>query len=121
MPFQRSERLVDNGYTKRFKTVSTINHIDSLKKYMADVSELKSDIDKIEIPTQNNITNIVAKYNLLSEGGNAVVVETKRPKEDYKLHREPVLGRSAFNRTDYTLNLLLVCRTLKILTLIEQI
>lgn len=108
LPFQRSERLVDNGYTKRFKTVSTINHIDSLKKYMADVSELKSDIDKIEIPTQNNITNIVAKYNLLSEGGNAVVVETKKTKEDSKLYLEPVIGLSDFkntyfNRTDLNL------------------
>ena len=63
MPFNRSERYVDNGRAKRFRTIDTTDHIDTLKKVMQDQPSLFTDIDKIIMPTRENLTKLVNKYN----------------------------------------------------------
>ncbi|MFA5044741.1 MAG: hypothetical protein WC542_02275 [Paludibacter sp.] len=66
LPYNRTERYVDNGYTKRLKIIETTNHLDTLKMLMNDKPFLYSEIDKIQRPDKKNLIEIVSKYNLNS-------------------------------------------------------
>ena len=73
LPYELTERYVDNGYTKRFKVVETTYHIDTLKRIMKDKPSLFPDIEKIQRPDKKNLTEIVTEYNsnsLISESQN---------------------------------------------------
>jgi len=66
LPYKRTERYVDNGYTKRLKIIETTDHLDTLKMVMKDKPFLYPEIDKIQRPDKKNLINIVSKYNLNS-------------------------------------------------------
>ena len=63
LPFQRTERYVDNGYLKQYKTIETLYHMDTLKMVMQDKPALYADIEKIQNPEKKNLIEIVNKYN----------------------------------------------------------
>jgi hypothetical protein len=63
LPYERQERYIDNGYTKRLKTVETTYHIDTLKMVMTDIPTLYPEIEKIQSPDKKSLIRIVSKYN----------------------------------------------------------
>ena len=66
LPYERQERDVDNGYTKRLKIIESTYHIDTLKMVMKDKPSLYPDIEKIQSPERKSLIEIVRKYNLNS-------------------------------------------------------
>lgn len=67
LPFEQSERLFDDGYTRHRRMVLSTMHQDTLCKYMQDRTDLFKEIEKISKPTLSNLTKLVLKYNQLAE------------------------------------------------------
>jgi hypothetical protein len=63
LPYQRMERYVDDGYTRRLKIIETVYHMDTLKMLMKDKPALYADIEKIQSPERNSLIALVDKYN----------------------------------------------------------
>jgi len=63
LPYERSERYIDNGYSRQMKTVETTYHIDTLKLVMQDKPTLYPEIEKIQSPEKKNLLAIVNKYS----------------------------------------------------------
>jgi len=89
LPYERTERYVDNGYTKRLKVIETTYHIDTLKMVMKDRLSLYSDIEKIHRPERQNLMEIVSKYN-----SNNPVSQTQKSPETTVEPNKPVLLRT---------------------------
>jgi len=76
LPYQCTERYVDNGYSKRLKVIETVYHMDTLKMVMKDKPALYADIEKIQGPERNSLITLVNKYN--STSFNAVISSIRR-------------------------------------------
>jgi len=99
LPYERMERYVDNGSTKRLKIIETTYHIDTLKMVMKDKLYLYSDIEKIQKPEKKNLIEIVSKYN-----SNSLIPQPQKDLKATEFTNHPVLLRrgkiSLYVRTD---------------------
>jgi len=101
MPFEQSERLFDDGYTRRKRIVSSTMHQDTLRKYMQDRTDLFGDIERISKPTRSNLTTLVLKYNNYDQA--SVEYAPKPVKKPISIYVTPSIVRSEFelqNATD---------------------
>lgn len=76
LPYDRQERMVDDGYTRRMRMIETTYHRDTLKMVMADQPMLFPEIDKIPSPQMKNLTELVVRYNRLLAQGSSSEFET---------------------------------------------
>lgn len=76
LPYQRTERYVDNGYSKRMKIIETVCHMDTLKMLMKDKPALYADIEMIQSPERNSLIVLVNKYN--SKSFQAVIFPIRK-------------------------------------------
>ena len=63
LPYKKYENQTYQGVLIRSYANSTTNHIDTLKKYMADAAPLFATIDDIRVPAKNKLVKLVDEYN----------------------------------------------------------
>lgn len=82
LPYETMNDKAYNGISIKSYFTSTQNHIDTLKKYMADAPALANMIDNIKKPTEKNLTQLVDEYN--------AYVNDQSFEEKHKLKRLPL-------------------------------
>lgn len=101
LPFEKSERSFDDGYTRRRRMVLSTMHQDTLYKYMKDRTDLLKDIENIRMPTLSNLTQLVLKYNHFSE--NAVNKNPNLARHPISVYITPDFSNFNFKLTSATI------------------
>jgi len=94
LPFEQSERLFDDGYTRSRRMVLSTMHQDTLYKYMQDRTDLFKEIEKIRIPTLSNLTKLVLKFNHIPE--NTVIKNPNLARQPVSFYLTPSITNSDF-------------------------
>ena len=67
IPYSTNSKIQYNGMIINSISMNSTNHVDTLKKYMADAQPLFDEIDEINVPTKENLTKLVQEYNSYSD------------------------------------------------------
>ncbi|HLP06370.1 MAG TPA: hypothetical protein VK152_13175 [Paludibacter sp.] len=76
LPFANQPDTYIQGQLIRSYQHSTTNHIDSLKKYMADALLLHPMIENISIPTKSKLINLIDEYNSYTDESSYIQKHT---------------------------------------------
>lgn len=95
LPFQQMEVYQDDGYTRKRKMITTVMHMDTLRKYMADRPDLFTRVDKMTKPELKALTSLISEYDniptLITEKEQKVL--SKNP---FSIHIMPGMSTSNY-------------------------
>lgn len=90
VPYSIQTKKYYNGLVINSMVNGSTNHIDTLKKYMADAKPLYSDIEVIEVPTKTKLVKLINEYNAFTDEKTYIAEHTIK-RLPYNLYITPGL------------------------------
>lgn len=97
VPYSIQTKKYYNGLVINSMVNGTTNHIDTLKKYMADAEPLYRDIEMIETPTKTKLVKLIKEYNSFTNE-KAYIAEHAIKRLPWNLYISPGLFFTSLKR-----------------------